>query len=207
MALASNRRKRVQISGIARKSNRRRGNGKRRLNKRLPHKQKRHQPAPAPRPVRFAKKNVRSARPWHRRAQLGPDESIERGQRSSRNPSDQSLRPAHRFDYQRGHDKWANAHNLDHVERDGLFQAQAALQSRGLHASRVRYRRALGFSPSTIFARGQHAAENSKSFALQLTRNFRGCPNLLLRQPPFRFATILRPLKLVALATRFLVQA
>ena len=118
----------MQIARVARKSNRSRRHRKWRLYKRLPHEQERHQPPPLVRSVRFAQKYVRPARLRHRRAQFAPDERVQRRNHRARQPRDHRLRPAHRLDHQRAHHERANPHYLNHVQRDGLFQPQPALQ-------------------------------------------------------------------------------
>jgi hypothetical protein len=51
-------------------------------------------------------------------------------------------------------------------------------------------RNTASFAGSAIIGGGQHAAENSKCDALQLTRNLHGCSNII---PPHRIHFDLQP--------------
>src|SRR5260370_150798 len=78
---------------------------------------------------RFSQKDIRATCFRHCRAQLGPHKSIQRRQQRTRQPSDQSLRPAHRSNHQGTDHERSDPHDFDHVQRDGFFQSQPALQT------------------------------------------------------------------------------
>src|SRR5690348_5004764 len=159
---------RMEISSVTSKTDGSRSDGKRSLHKSLPNEQERHQTAPTSGAVCFAQKDVGSACARHGCAQLRPDKGVECGQGRSSDPGDESLRPAHRFDHKRRDHERTDADNLDHVERYGLFEAEAALEAGCLF---------YGGAPVSggrhhVGGRG-HAAENSKCGARRLTRNSR----------------------------------
>src|SRR5579859_7427909 len=104
---------------------------KRSLNKSLPDEQEGHQATPAAGAVGFTEEDVGAACLGHGGAEFGPDEAIERGEERAGEPGDEGLRAAHGLDDQGTDDKRTNADDLDHVEGDGFFQAEAALE-RGL---------------------------------------------------------------------------
>src|SRR5690242_13776561 len=120
---------RMEVSSVASKTDGSRSDGKRSLHKSLPNEQERHQTAPAPGAVCFAQKDVGSAGARHGCAQFRPDKGIECSQSRASDPGDKSLRPAHGFDHKRRDDERTDANNLDHVERDSLFEAEAALEA------------------------------------------------------------------------------
>ena len=120
----------MQILGIVGETDRSRSHRKRRLNQCLPDKKKRHQPPPTLGAVRFTQKNVGAARLRHRGSQFRPHKAIETSEKRSRKPGKKSLRAAHRLDDQRTDNERADPNDLDHVERYGLFEPEAALELR-----------------------------------------------------------------------------
>ncbi len=118
---------RMEVGRILGKTDCTRRQAERRLDQRLPDKQERHHAPQPARTISFAQEYITAAGQGHGRAEFRPHEAVEKRQHRSRNPRQQRLRPAHGFDDQGNHDKWADAHHLDHVQRDGLFQTQSAL--------------------------------------------------------------------------------
>src|ERR1700722_5488336 len=121
----------MKVSGIAREADGSRSDGERRLDEGLPDKEEGHQASPAAGAVGFAEEDVGAAGFGHGGAEFGPDEAIEGGQERAGKPGNEGLRAAHGFDDQRTDDERADADDLDHVERYGFLEAQAALK-RGL---------------------------------------------------------------------------
>src|SRR5229473_984575 len=101
----------MQISGVAREANGSGSDGKRRLNEGLPDEEERHQAPPAARAIGFAKEDVGAAGFGHGGAELGPDEAIERGEKSAGEPGDEGLRAAHGLDDEGADDERADAHD------------------------------------------------------------------------------------------------
>jgi len=121
----------MKVSGITGKADGGGSNRERRLDERLPDEEKGHEAAPAAGTVGFAKENIGAAGFGHGGAELGPDETVECGEKRAGEPGDKGLRPAHGFDDEGADDERADADDFDHVEGDGFFQAEAALE-RGL---------------------------------------------------------------------------
>ncbi len=119
---------RIQIRGVLRESDGAGGKAERSLNQRLPDKQKGHQAAHAVGSIRFPKKDVAAAGQGHGGTQLRPYEAVEQGEHGAGGPSKQALRSAHVLDDQGNDDEGSDADHLDHVERDGFFEAEAALE-------------------------------------------------------------------------------
>src|SRR5262249_54984881 len=68
------------------------------------------------------------ARLRHGSAEFAPDARIKRCNQCAGKPRDDRLWPAHRLDHQRTDHERSNANDLNHVERDGLFQPQSSLE-------------------------------------------------------------------------------
>src|SRR4029077_13972810 len=117
-----------EVNGIIREAKRAGRNAERRLKQSLPDEEERHQPPPAIRAVGFAEKDIASAGLRHRRAEFGPDASIEQGENCSSHPGENALRPAHRSDDERNHDERADPHHESHVEGGGLEKTEAAFE-------------------------------------------------------------------------------
>ncbi len=131
------RAQRHEIRQVLRKSDGRARHHQRRLNHRLPHKQKRHQPSPPLRPIRFLEERITSARQWQRRAELRPNAAVQQTEHRSRDPCEHRLRPRHQLNHQRRSYKRPNSHDVDHIQRSGFEQAEAAFElggsGRGVH--------------------------------------------------------------------------
>ena len=121
--------KRMQVAGVLRKADGSRGNHQRRLNQRLPHEEERHQAAPFAGTVSFAQEK-RSCRRRAAARRPTPTRQIHRAERGRlQRPRQQRLRPAHGANHQRAHHEGPDADHVDHVESDGFFEAQSALES------------------------------------------------------------------------------
>src|SRR5208283_159012 len=118
----------MKISGVACKADGSGGDGERGLDEGLPDEEERHEAAPAAGAVGFAKEDVSAAGFGHGGAEFGPDEAVEGGEKRAGEPGDEGLRAAHGFDDEGADDKGADADDLDHVEGDSFFQAEAAFE-------------------------------------------------------------------------------
>src|ERR1700676_532575 len=130
---------RMQIACIACEANGSGGNRERRLHKSLPDEQERQQTAPTRRTVGFTQEDVSAAGFGHRCAELGPHEAIECGEKRAGQPGDHSLRTAHGADDQGADDERSDADDLDHIEGDGFFEAETALEGGGIGGSGGRH--------------------------------------------------------------------
>src|ERR1700730_11132498 len=83
---------RIKVGSVLREANGAGRETERRLNKRLPDKEERHETAHAARAIGFAEKHVAPASKGHSRAQFRPDEPIEQSEHGTRRPSQQTLR-------------------------------------------------------------------------------------------------------------------
>src|SRR5262249_6634857 len=120
--------KRAKIAGIFGEANRSRSHGERSVYQGRQNEEERHEAAPFWRAVGLAKKNISTAGFGHSRAELRPNEAIESGEQPASEPGEQRLRTGHGFDDEGTRDERADAHDLDHVQGDGFFQAEAAFQ-------------------------------------------------------------------------------
>src|SRR5229473_1705759 len=148
---------RIQIRGVLRESDGAGGKAERSLDERLPDKQEGHQAAHAARAIRLAKKNIAAAGERHGRAQFRPYKAVEQSEHGAGGPSKQALRSAHVLDNQGNDDEGSDADHLDHVERDGFFEAKSALE-RATWGAQLRVQ----LTRVGVLGRVHCAAENSK---------------------------------------------
>src|SRR5882757_739551 len=120
----------MEIASVAREAD---GGGSDRegsLDEGLPDEEEGHQTSPASGAIGFTKEDVSAAGFGHGGAEFGPDESVEGGEESACEPGNEGLWAAHGFDDERTDDKRTDADDLDHVEGDGFFEAEAAFEGR-----------------------------------------------------------------------------
>ena len=102
----------------------------------LPDEEKRHQPPERLAAERFAQIAERAARRRHRGAELAPHHAVADDDHERDDPAEHRLRAAERRHEQRDRDERTDPDHVDHVERRGLEQAEAARQGWRGHLGR-----------------------------------------------------------------------
>ncbi len=115
-----------EISRIVRQADAARCDGQRRAERKLPDEEKRQQAAQRIGAVDFFQVAIRAAGVGHGRAQFGPDQPIAEREDRAENPAQHGLRTAGGGDDQRQRDERPHADHVDHVQRGGFGQADAA---------------------------------------------------------------------------------
>ena len=117
---------RPKYDSIARQANGARSNGEWSGEGDLPDKEKRDQLAQFFRSVDFTQIAVRTSRPRHGGSQFRPDQPVTDGKDRAQNPAQHGLWAAHGADDEGNSDERPHADHVDHVQRGGGAEADAA---------------------------------------------------------------------------------
>ena len=117
-AASSHRQRRIEVARILRETDRSRSHDQRSTERELPDVEERDQTAGAAGSVDFTQEGVGAAGLRQCCSQLCPDQPIAKRESRAEYPAEHGLRTAHSSDDERQSDERADAHHLQHVERE-----------------------------------------------------------------------------------------